>query len=163
METKGKQKDKTGSPKVLIAYMTYFGNSRKFAETFREKLRSRDFHTELISMKDGEEPSDDWDVLVLFSPVRIGKVVGKTRKYARKLRTSGKPFALVISHGADFDNFFSPVKPAEKLHRKMGKAGMVHFSDPTYIKVLDTEGPPEEDFPQKLDELANKLLTHLED
>ncbi|MBD3277191.1 MAG: hypothetical protein GF388_02735, partial [Candidatus Aegiribacteria sp.] len=156
METEDKQRDQADSPRVLIAYMTYFGNSRSFAETLEEKLRSVEFETELVSIKDGEDPSDTWDALVLVSPVRIGRVVGKTRQYARKLRTSGKPFALVISHGADFDNFFSPVKTADKLHSRMKKAGMVPFSDPTYIKVLDTEGPPEKDFPQKLNELADK-------
>ena len=157
------QADNAMPTKIMIAYMTYFGNSRFFAEAFAEKLSSTDLETEVISIKDGEEPSDKWDVLVIFSPVRIGRVVGKTRKYAGKIRRSGKPFALVISHGADFDNLFSPVKTAEKLHSRMKKAGMEPFSEPTYIKVLDTEGPPEKNFPQKLDKLADKLRDHLED
>lgn len=42
---------------VLIAYMSYFGNSRKCAGLFTEELKSRGFKTQLISIKENEKPS----------------------------------------------------------------------------------------------------------
>ncbi|MCD4701892.1 MAG: flavodoxin domain-containing protein [Candidatus Aegiribacteria sp.] len=142
---------------VLIAYMSYFGNSRKCAGLFTDELKSRGFKTQLISIKENEKPSDEWDTLVVFSPVRMGRVVGKTRKFIRKLNGSGKDFVLVISHGADLGQRFSPVKPTEKLQTSMTEKGMMRVTDPTYIKVVSNEGPPVEGFENILSELAGKL------
>ncbi len=143
---------------VLISYMSYFGNSRKCAGLFDEDLKSRGFETQLISIKDNEKPSGEWDTLIVFSPVRMGNVVGKTRKFIRKLDCSGKNFALVISHGADLDHRFSPVKPTEKLQVRMTEKGMLKVADPTYIKVVSNEGPPVEGFEDTLGELADSLV-----
>ncbi len=142
---------------VLIAYMSYFGNSKKCAVLFDQDLKSRGFETQLVSIKDNEKPSGEWDTLVVFSPVRIGRVVGKTRKFIRKLDGSGKNFALVISHAADLDHRFSPVKPTEKLQARMVEKGMMKAADPTYIRVLSNEGPPVEGFEDTLRELADSL------
>jgi len=142
---------------VLIAYMSYFGNSRKCAGLFDEDMKSRGLKTQLVSIKDNEKPSGKWDTLVLFSPVRMGRIVGKTRKFIRKLDGSGNNFALVISHGADLDQRFSPVKPTEKLQIRMTEKGMLKAADPTYIKVVSNEGPPVQGFEDTLDKLADIL------
>jgi flavodoxin len=142
---------------VLIAYMSYFGNSRSCAECFRSELESRDIGTELISIKDGETPAEEWDTVVIFSPVRMGNIVGKTRRFVRKLNYPGKRFALVISHGADIGRKFSPVKPAEKLRKRMSDKGMLCASKPVYVKVASGEGPLVEGYDMKLRELADTL------
>ncbi len=141
--------------------MSYFGNSRKCAGLFSEDLKSRGLETQLVSIKDNEEYSEEWDTLVIFSPVRMGRIVGKTRKFIRSLNGSGKNFALVISHGADLDQRFSPVKPTKKLQTSMTVKGMIEAVDPTYIKVVSSEGPPVEGFEDTLRELADSLVNFL--
>jgi len=142
---------------VLIAYMSYFGNSRNCAELFLKELESRGLGTELISIKDGQTPSDEWDTVVIFSPVRMANIVGRTRKFAKRLNSPGKRFALVISHGADLDQKFSPVRPTDKLSKRLTDKGMISAAEPTFVKVASGEGPLLEGYDLKLRELADTL------
>ena len=144
---------------VLIAYMTYYGNNRKCAELFAQILDSKSIPFELISLRDGQKPSKDWELLTLFAPVRIGNIVVKARRFLKRIDGSGKGIAMVITHGADldatgFEARFVPVKPSEKLLARVVEKGMTKAADITYIKIQDQKGPPEEGFEEKLRDLA---------
>lgn len=148
---------------IMIAWASWFGNCEKLAENLEEKCRAQGLNPRRVALLKGEAPPEGWDALVLVTPVRMGNVAGPSRKFAKAAarRGGGKPFALVISHGAPLEHFFSPVKPSRKLAAKLVKRGMKELREPLFCMVAEQEGPLKEGWEEKLEALAMELAKEL--
>ena len=143
--------------RVLIAYTSYFGNSKSSAEEFARLMESKGIQTETVSVTEGQTPSTEWDVLVLFTPVRRGSIVGKTKKFVEQPTAGGAAFALVVSHAAPKGSIFSPVRSSEALQAQLLARGMRQAADITYIRVAGVKGPKEEGYLDVLARLADTI------
>lgn len=146
------------SVKILIAYMSYYGNSQKLALTLEDQLKEENIECELLSLRKTLSPKREWDAFILISPVRITNVVWRCRRFVRKLKVQDKKYSMIISHAASLDDKFSPVPKSEKLAGKIEKKGYEKITDIIYIPVEDVEGPSVETASQSLKELTEKIV-----
>jgi hypothetical protein len=143
---------------ILIACVSYFGNNRRIAGIFQEMAEHAGVPAEMVSLTDREKAPIEWDVLVLFAPVRAGRIVSPARRFALRSAAAGKSFALVISHVSELNTpLWSPLRSAVKLQSRLVSLGMQPVSDVTYIQLETPKGPPREGFEHLLKSLADGL------
>ncbi len=143
---------------ILIAYVSYFGNCRKIAEAAAHACEAKGASATLFPVMESTELPGSRDALLFICPVRMGNIVKPARSFARKIARDGGPFAIGVSHGAPLDHFFSPVKPAARLCRKMKRRGMEQIGEPVFFMVEGQEGPPAPGWEDKAEQLAAALI-----
>ncbi|MBL0215267.1 MAG: protoporphyrinogen oxidase [Myxococcales bacterium] len=85
--------------RILIAFASHHGHTRKIAVRIGDHLRGLGHHTELASLDDGLRnipPPEDYDVVVLGSRVEVGRHAPTLAEYVRANRAelSEMPTAL---------------------------------------------------------------------
>jgi flavodoxin len=71
--------------KGVVVYESYYGNTRILAEAIAEQLEADGYEAELRSVREHYPVSLQGDVLFLGSPVRMGAVSGRVKRYVKKL------------------------------------------------------------------------------
>jgi flavodoxin len=71
--------------KGVVVYESYYGNTKILAEAIAEQLKVEGHETELRSVREHYPESPQGDIIFLGSPVRMGSVSGKVKRYVKKL------------------------------------------------------------------------------
>lgn len=83
--------------KGVVVYDTYYGNTKIVAEAIAEQLKVEGHEAELRSVKEKYPTPPQGDIMFLGSPIRMGSVTRKVKKYAEKLDKDvwkGKPIVV---------------------------------------------------------------------
>ncbi len=143
--------------KVCIAYMSYYGNGKMVAEEMASLLGDAGHQITMVQVRDGgRNDLPESDLLVVGTPIRMGKIVRKTRKFVKTL--NGRRYALYVTHASDIDgNKFTPTEPANDLMTYMESRGNQCVSEPLFIQVQEMKGPLEEGWRQKVADFVSSL------
>jgi len=144
--------------KAVIAFVTYHGNCERAAQTLATLVEADGNQATVVSIRDGRIPDESWDALVICAPVHAGSIVRIARRFALQRAHRDRRFALVVSHGAPLNHFFSPIRSADKTHRRLIRRGMTAVLPPTYLRVAEPKGPFEAGFEEKLVEVRDALF-----
>ncbi|HEX7392934.1 MAG TPA: flavodoxin domain-containing protein [Thermoplasmata archaeon] len=71
--------------KGIVVYDTYYGNTKTVAEAIVEQLKAEGHETELRSVRVKYPAPPQGDIMFLGSPVRMGSVTRRVKKYVEKL------------------------------------------------------------------------------
>jgi flavodoxin len=71
--------------KGLVVYDTYYGNTKIVADAIAGQLKAEGYEVELRSVQEKYPDPPRGDIMFLGSPVRMGSVTRKVKKYAKKL------------------------------------------------------------------------------
>lgn len=71
--------------KGVVVYDSYYGNTKIVAETIAEQLKLEGHDTELRSVRDKYPNPLQGDILFLGSPIRMGSVTRRVKKFIKKL------------------------------------------------------------------------------
>ena len=140
--------------KGIVAYDTYYGNTKIVAEAILEQIKSDGHEGELRSVREDYPSPPRGDFLFVGSPNRMGRVTGRTKRFVKKLDLEAwrnKPVAvfttvgLLPKEGATEKQKKSAEKwvlgAAPKL-RDMAKARGLNVVDKVlYVEVKDSKGP----------------------
>jgi flavodoxin len=144
--------------KISISYLSKYGNGRRAMEHLADLLREKDQDVELFPM-DKTNPNDlpASDIYVFSTSVHIGKPPRRARGYAKKFNRDGK-YVLVITHASNLDGSkYSPTRTNEIMNESLSFPGLSPVRDTLFIKVKDLKGPLEDNWEQKISELADSL------
>jgi menaquinone-dependent protoporphyrinogen IX oxidase len=145
--------------KILIAYDTKYGNTKKVADLISEGLKTIEENTvSLENVKEiNLEKEETFDLILIGSPNQMGAHTSKVKKFIKKLASSslkGNSFAV-------FDTYVK--KDFEKATRKMEKQiakfipNMKKVSSGLSIKVGGMKGPIIDEEIPKCKEFGIKL------
>jgi len=140
--------------KGIVAYDTYYGNTKIVAEAILEQIKSDGHEGELRSVREDYPSPPRGDFLFVGSPNRMGRVTGRTKRFVKKIDLEAwrnKPVAvfttvgLLPKEGATEKQKKSAEKwvlgAAPKL-RDMAKARGLNVVDKVlYVEVKDSKGP----------------------
>jgi len=145
--------------KILIAYGTKYGNTKKVAELIGEGLKTVEGNAVLIeNVKDVNlEKDETYDLMLIGSPNQVGSHIGPVKKFIKKLASAplkGNNYAVFDTYaGKDFE------KVTNKMEKQITKVlpNMKRVSSGLSIKVGGMKGPiVDEDLP-KCKEFGIKL------
>ena len=71
--------------KGVVIYDSYYGNTQIVAETIRDQLNKEGHECELRSVREKYPESPQGDIMFLGSPIRMGSVTRRVKKYVKKL------------------------------------------------------------------------------
>ncbi|KAF1078253.1 flavodoxin domain-containing protein [Methanogenium sp. MK-MG] len=168
-------------PRVLIAYATKYGTTKKIAEEIQEVLAENAIESDLINVME-TGTIDSYDAVILGSPVYMGKMLVEARDFCQKYRPylTGKWLAIFVDGVsccppgdrdtspliAAIDEMYEYVRPT----MKKGFAGAFSHTDllEADAQIADMVHPPVGDFRDHEDiriwarEVASAISEHSE-
>lgn len=69
----------------FVVYDSYFGNTKAVAGAIVEQLEAEGHEAELRSVREHHREPPQGDIMFLGSPVRMGSVTGRVKRYVKKL------------------------------------------------------------------------------
>jgi menaquinone-dependent protoporphyrinogen IX oxidase len=69
----------------VVVYDTHYGNTKIVAQAIAEQLKAEGHEVELRSVREHPREAPQGDIMFLGSPVRLGAVSGRVKRYVRKL------------------------------------------------------------------------------
>jgi flavodoxin len=69
----------------VVVYESYYGNTKIVAEAIAEELKAEGHQAELRSVRQHYPEPPQGDIMLLGSPVRMGSVSGRVKRYIKKL------------------------------------------------------------------------------
>jgi len=144
--------------RVCVAFMTYHGNNEAIADALSKGFEDAGCEVSLHPIRrTGPRDLPEHDLLVISSPVRMGNVVRRTRRFVKGL-PSGSRVAMVITHASERDGSrYSPDRPASELVASMRSRGVDVVTGTRFLRVLDAKGPLEEGWEDELSGLVDSL------
>jgi len=140
--------------KGIVVYDTYYGNTKKVAETIADQIKADGHEAELRSVREDYPEPLHGDFLFVGSPNRMGSVTGRTKRFVKKLDLEAwknKPMAVftTVAPLPKEDATEKQKKGAEKWIlgaatklRDMAKARGLNVVDKVlYVEVKDAKGP----------------------
>ena len=139
--------------KVLIAYETYFGNTKQVVDAVTDEFRAAGHEVEVRSLKEDYPSAPQGDVLVIATPIRMARVPGPARRFVKRLdRESwkGKPIITITTIGPIKENPTEKDKqaaqkwgynPGLKFRDKIKSRGLSAVEQVLYVEVKDLKGP----------------------
>lgn len=88
--------------KGIVAYDTFYGNTRQVAEALVEQIRAEGHEAELKNVRERPSSPPVGDFLFVGSPVRFRKVTRATKRFLKRLDSAawkGKPVAVFTTVG----------------------------------------------------------------
>lgn len=88
--------------KGIVVYDTYYGNTKLVAEAIVAQVKADGHEAEIRSAKDKYPSPPQGDFLFVGSPVRMGRVTGRTKRFVKKLDRKAwqnKPIAVFTTIG----------------------------------------------------------------
>jgi flavodoxin len=139
--------------KCMIVYESHFGNTRIVAEAIAAELESAGHQAELRSVRGRHPEPPRGDILFLGSPIRMGAVSGRMKRYIGKLDADawkGKPIVvfttiLKLPENATDEQKRSQEKWDRGAGRKLGElarsAGFDAVEGHLSVEVKGLRGP----------------------
>ncbi|MFX0019751.1 MAG: flavodoxin family protein [Promethearchaeota archaeon] len=129
--------------KVLIAYDTKYGNTKKVAELIAEGINTVEGNETVINHINDIDTSKDetYDLILIGSPNHMGSHTSTVKKFIKKLPEAsikGSSFAVFDTYlGKDFE------KAMQKMEKQIGKImpNLIKASPGLSITVSGMKGP----------------------
>lgn len=140
--------------RIVVAYDTYYGNTKQVAEAIAEQAKSEGHEVELRDVKESYPSPPQGDALFVGSPVRVGRVTRATRRFVKKLdRTAWKDKPIIVfttTAMAPKEDATEKQKQsaqkwafdvAPKFKDKMKARGLNAMDSVLFVEVKDVKGP----------------------
>ena len=160
-----------GKLKGIVAYDSYYGNTKKVAEAILEQIRADGHEGEIRSVREDFPTSPQGDFLLVGSPNRMGRVTGRTKRFVKKLDLAAwkdKPIAVftTVALMPKADATEKQKKSAERWVlgaapklRDMAKARGLNAVDKIlYVEVKDAKGPLVDTGVEQTKQFAHEFL-----
>jgi menaquinone-dependent protoporphyrinogen IX oxidase len=137
----------------VIVYESHFGNTKTIAEAIAAELEAAGHEVELRNVRDRHPESPCADIIFLGSPVRMGSVSGRVKRFLGKLDVDawkGKPIVvftttLKLPENATDAQRQSQEKYDRSAGRKLGElaksAGLDAVEKLLWVEVTGLKGP----------------------
>ena len=160
--------------KGIVVYDSYFGNTKKVAETIVEQIKAEGHEAEIRSVKEDYPSPLQGDFIFVGSPNRMGGVTGRTKRFVKRLDLAtwkDKPMAVFATVAApskaeetekerqSYEKW--ALRAAPKL-RDLAKARGLNVVDAVLsVGVKDQKGPLVDDGLEKTKQFAHEFLQAL--
>lgn len=158
--------------KVEIFHASKYGNGEKVVAFLQGTLVTRGHQVNFCHVRDAK-PKDmpAADLYVFCAPTRIGKPIGKMRRFLKKARLpDGAKYALIATHGEPKPNKKTGKMPTpeeiakyqqnlpimEGLLKEKGAAKVAEVK--VYVKGDTLKGPLVDGWERTVEEFASKLV-----
>ncbi len=160
--------------KAVVAYDSYYGNTKRVAESVAQELGVQGHEAELRSVRDKYPAPPQGDVLFVGSPVRMGSTTRRVKKYVDKLDKSfwsGRPLVVFTTILAlPEDPKPERVESRDKYDLAAGKkladlakaAGLTVLDDRLAVDVSGLKGPLVETGLEQTRRFTREILRTLE-
>ena len=144
--------------KVVISYLSKYGNGKRAMEYLGSLLLNKGHEVEIFSMSESKSnqlpPSD---IYVFSTSVHMGKPPRKARGFVKKFTGGGK-YALVVTHASEPEGHkYSPTQTVEMMTELLKESGLTPACEPLLIRVQDMKGPLENGWEDKVNSLAESI------
>jgi flavodoxin len=160
--------------KGIVAYDSYFGNTKKVAETIVEQIAADGHDAELRSIRESYPSPPQGDFMFVGSPNRMGGVTGRAKRFVKHLDKAtwkDKPMAVFATVASppkgevteDQKQSYEKwaLRAAPKL-RDLAKARGLNAVDAVLaVGVKDSKGPLVDDGLEKTKQFAHDFLQTL--
>jgi flavodoxin len=161
--------------KGVVVYDTYYGNTKAVAEAIAEQLKAEGHEAELRSVREKYPTPPQGDVMFLGSPVRMGSVSRRVKRYAEKLDKDlwkDKPIVvftttLMLPEDATEEQKRSQEKwdwgAGRKLRDLVQSGGLNALENHLWVEVRGNKGPLVETGIEKTKQFTRDILLSLKD
>jgi flavodoxin len=137
------------SMKGLVAYDSYYGNTKMVAIAIAKQIKADGHEAELVNLREGIPKQYSADFMFVGSPTRIGKMTRKTKKFIKKINRSTWGTKPIVA----FDTYMKATDASERMRRwtEYGAGYLIHDmlkerglsvrSPPLKCLVTDMKGP----------------------
>ena len=160
--------------KGIVAYDTYYGNTKIVAEALLEQIKADGHEAELRSVREDYPSPPQGDFMFVGSPNRMGGVSGRTKRFVKRLDVAAwkdKPIAVFATvafppkgeatekQKQSYEKW--ALRAAPKL-RDLAKArGLSAVDAVLSVSVKDQKGPLVDDGVEKSKQFAHDFLQTL--
>jgi menaquinone-dependent protoporphyrinogen IX oxidase len=160
--------------KGIVAYDSYFGNTKIVAETLVEQIKAEGHEAEIRSVKEDYPSPLQGDFMFVGSPIRFGGVTGKTKRYVKHLDLAAwkdKPMAVFATVASppkgeatekqkqSYEKW--ALRAAPKLRDMAKDRGLNAVDAVLSVGVKDQRGPLVDDGLEKTKQFAHDFLQTL--
>lgn len=161
--------------KGVVVYESYYGNTKIVAEAIAEQLKVEGHEVELRSVREHYPKTLQGDIMFLGSPVRMGSVSGRVKRYVKKLdKDVWKDNPIVVFTTTLMlpkDATDKQKQSQEKWDRSAGcklrdlakSRGLNAIENPLWVEVKGMKGPLGETGVEDAKRFARNVLLSLED
>ena len=160
--------------KGIVAYDSYYGNTKRVAEAIIEQIKADGHDAELRSIREDYPSPPQGDFIFVGSPNRMGGVTGKTKRFVKHLDLAtwkGKPMAVFATVASPPKGEVTEkekqsyekwaLRAAPKL-RDLAKARGLNAVDAVLaVPVKDQKGPLVDDGLEKTKQFAHEFVQTL--
>ena len=159
--------------KGVVVYDTYYGNTKLVAEAIADQLKAQGHEAELRSVREKYPAPPRGDIMFLGSPVRMGAVTRKIRKYVSKLdkeNWKGRPIVVFTTILMQPENANDKQKESRDKYdiaagrklRDLARAeGFNALENHLWVDVKGMKGPVVETGAEKAKQFAREVLARL--
>jgi menaquinone-dependent protoporphyrinogen IX oxidase len=160
--------------KGTVVYDSYYGNTRQVAEAIADELRAEGHEAEVRSIRERHSTEPDGDILFLGSPVRMGTVTGRAKRYVKNLDADhwgSRPLVvftttLHLPDDASEDKRQAQEKydwaAGRKLRDLARSRGLLAVEQHLWAEVAGTKGPLTEEAIPKTKQFTRDVLESLD-
>lgn len=138
----------------IVAYDSYYGNTKRVAEAIVEQIKDDGHDAELRSIRDDNTSPPQGDFIFVGSPIRFGGATGRTKRYVKRLDLAvwkDKPLVVFTTIGrrpegevdekqkASYQKWALDAAP--KLRDKAKQRGLNAMDKVLNVEVKDQKGP----------------------
>lgn len=155
--------------KIEYFHASKFGNGAMVAEEFRKQMAARGVDVNVHHVREARpKEMPPADLYLFSSPGRMGKPIGRMRRFLKKTRVpSGTKYALLITEAAPQPDKKTGRIPTEEemarwqrvipiMNEILQKKGLVKVAEGK-IRVTGLKGPLEEGWQKKVEAFASGI------
>ena len=160
--------------KGIVVYDSYFGNTKKVAETIVEQIKAEGHEAELRSMREDCPSPPQGDFMFVGSPIRFGGATGRTKRFVKRLDVAtwkDRPMAVFATVASppkgeatekqkqSYEKW--ALRAAPKLRDQAKARGLNAVDAVLSVGVKDQKGPLVDDGLEKTKQFAHEFLQAL--
>ena len=159
--------------KGTVVYDSYYGNTKQVAEAIADQLRAEGHDAEVRSIREHHRAEPVGDVMFLGSPVRMGSVTGRVKRFVKKLDANllkSTPIVVFTTTLKLPDDASDEKRQAQdKYDRAAGRKlrdlareqGLLAVDDHLWAEVAGMKGPLTEEALPKTKQFTHDVLRSL--
>lgn len=159
--------------KGTVVYDSYYGNTKQVAEAIADELKAEGHDAELRSIREHHRTEPDGDIMFLGSPVRMGSVTGRMKRFVKKLDANlwkSKPLVvftttLNLPDDANEEKLRTQEKydwgAGRKLRDLAREQGLTAVEDHLWAEVAGMKGPLTDEALPKTRQFTHDILRSL--
>lgn len=156
--------------KGAVVYDSYYGNTKQVAAAIAEELEAEGHEAEVWSIREHHRSEPQGDVIFLGSPVRMGSVTGRVKRFVKKLDANvwkSRPLVvftttLQLPDDASEEKRQSQEKydwaAGRKLRDLARERGLAAVEDHLWAEVAGMKGPLTEEALPKTRQFTRDVL-----